>query len=77
MGVKAVKIDKLGRIVIPKTLRNELSISFDTPLQIRREGGSVLITPVGCTCALCGSLLNNANEIRLCGDCIAMVKEKY
>lgn len=43
--MKEARIDRLGRLVIPKPLREELSITTDTPLKISSEGGAIHITP--------------------------------
>ncbi|MBR5448419.1 MAG: AbrB/MazE/SpoVT family DNA-binding domain-containing protein, partial [Clostridia bacterium] len=38
-------IDELGRIVIPKSMRNKLGIKNGDPLEFRLENGSIVITP--------------------------------
>ena len=37
------KIDKLGRIVIPKDLRKALSLTFDTEVEITVENGTIIL----------------------------------
>ncbi len=74
--MKEVKIDNLGRIVIPKPLRKELSLTIDTPLSICREGESIMITPLNRICALCGCLLTDTDGVKLCDDCINMIKNQ-
>lgn len=73
--MKEIKIDNLGRIVIPSHLRRELSLTTDTSLQICRVKDSVLITPINKICALCGSAITHHKGIRLCDNCINDVKK--
>ena len=40
------KIDKLGRIVIPKDFRKALGVDIDTDVSIRLTDGIIIITPV-------------------------------
>lgn len=40
-----VTIDKAGRLVIPKPLREQLSITPETTLEVTIEGGSLRIAP--------------------------------
>ena len=39
------KIDKLGRIVIPKDFRKALGVDIDTEVSIRLTDGVIMITP--------------------------------
>ncbi len=48
-------IDELGRVVIPKSMRNKLGISSGDPLEFKIEGGSIVITPDRKGCAFCHS----------------------
>jgi transcriptional pleiotropic regulator of transition state genes len=73
--VKEIKIDNLGRIVVPINIRKALSITTDTPLQIRRDEGCIVITPLNKTCALCGGEVTDEHNIRLCTACINEVKK--
>ena len=74
--MKEIKIDKLGRIVIPQSIRKELHITTDTPLQIYRDGDKILIIPSNKTCALCGKILEHERDIRICDSCIEKVKKQ-
>ena len=46
-------IDELGRIVIPKSMRNKLGINSGDPLEFRIEDGSIVITPDKGRCSFC------------------------
>lgn len=72
--MKEARIDRLGRLVIPKPLREKLSITTDTPLKISSEGGAIRITPTERVCALCGRIISDTASFRLCEDCILMVR---
>jgi AbrB family looped-hinge helix DNA binding protein len=41
-----VSIDRAGRVVIPKEIRDRLSISGDDDLEIDIDGGGIRLTPV-------------------------------
>lgn len=42
----AVFIDKVGRLVLPKSIRQQLGITPDTPLELVRKGDGVLLRRV-------------------------------
>jgi AbrB family looped-hinge helix DNA binding protein len=42
-----VKLDKAGRIVIPKTFRNELRLSPGSTLVVESNGASMTLRPIG------------------------------
>lgn len=48
------KIDKLGRLVIPKELRMELNLRAGEPLRIEVEGGRLVLEPHRTDCVFCG-----------------------
>jgi AbrB family looped-hinge helix DNA binding protein len=45
MASMMVAIDRAGRVVIPKEVRDRLSISADAALSLEVEGGSIRLTP--------------------------------
>lgn len=74
--MKEIKIDKLGRIVIPQSIRKELHITVDTPLQIYKDGDKILIILSNKICGLCGKILEHERDIRICDSCIEKVKKQ-
>ena len=42
-----VRVDRKGRVVIPKDLREKVGIREGSLVQVRVEGGRVVIEPVG------------------------------
>ncbi|WP_306008623.1 AbrB/MazE/SpoVT family DNA-binding domain-containing protein [Bacillus sp. MMSF_3353] len=54
------KVDELGRIVIPKELRNTLDIKGKSPLEIFVEGEDIVLQKYqpGLVCALTGEVSN-------------------
>jgi len=47
-----VTIDKAGRVVIPKTVRDELRLEPGDALQLESEGGRVILQPLPITSQL-------------------------
>ena len=73
--MKKIFIDKLGRIVIPVSIRKALDLKVDTELDISIFNGSVLIRRAVCYCKLCYSKTDTRNEFGICKNCIEKIKE--
>ena len=71
-----IKIDNLGRIVIPKTYRKALSIESHDELEITLSHKTISITKPDRFCILCGSK-DLRPDIPLCHDCIKKIKNDY
>ena len=69
-------IDELGRIVIPKSMRNKLGINRGDPLEFRLEDGSIVITPDKGRCSFCLSdeNLESFKGKSVCRSCINELK---
>ena len=67
-------IDNLGRVVIPIDIRRKLDLKPDSRVSVTVNEDSVVITPLKRRCALCGKGLMVECSIRLCSDCIRLVK---
>ena len=67
-------IDELGRIVIPKSMRNKLGINSGDPLEFRLEDGSIVITPDKGRCSFCLSD-ENLTSFRGKSVCTACINE--
>jgi transcriptional pleiotropic regulator of transition state genes len=65
------KIDDLGRIVLPKELRNVLDIKERDPMEIYVDGSFIMLQKYEPSCVFCG----NAGNItvfmgkNVCADC--------
>ena len=69
------KIDPLGRVVLPKELRNTMGLPEGTPMEIFTEGDSIILRKYQPTCAICGSsdIVERlaATGVKLCRRCIS------
>ena len=70
------KVDQLGRIVIPKEIRRSLMIEENDPIEIIKDGGSIIIKPYRPNCVICGGVENVVifNNKKICGSCISGLK---
>jgi len=73
------RVDDLGRIVIPKDIRDRLDLPTGTRLEVyATEGGKIVAERLDDSCVLCG-----ASETRLmaffskflCEDCVDRLQE--
>jgi len=73
------KIDDLGRIVLPKEMRNCFGWTPGTPLEMFTEGESVVLRTYKPGCTFCNSLQNLERHkgLLLCGQCIAEIKDNF
>lgn len=68
------KVDQLGRIVIPKELRDKLNIDSANPMEIYVDGDKIVLKKFEISCIFCGNA--NADEIidfkdkKICVDCL-------
>ena len=74
LGMKKSKIDKLGRIVIPKEMREMLGLRANTDVVIEIVGDYVKVKRAGNICALCGAEIIHSDGLALCDRCITEVK---
>ncbi|WP_188068634.1 AbrB/MazE/SpoVT family DNA-binding domain-containing protein [Brevibacillus brevis] len=52
------KMDHLGRVVLPKELRNTFDIAEGTPMEIFVNNNQIILQKYVPGCALCGSVEN-------------------
>jgi len=70
-------VDCLGRVVLPKELRDTMNISQKDPLEIYVEGDNIILRKYEPACLFCG----NAGETvtykdrKICKDCLHELKE--
>lgn len=72
------KVDILGRIVIPKELRDALDIEDKDPLEIFVEGDRIILKKYNPSCIFCGSTNDIVlfKEKLVCEDCIKSISSK-
>ena len=66
-------VDKMGRIVIPKEIREQLKIENDVDkFEIYMDGDLVILRKYQPTCLFCDSLLDNIQyaDYTICKSCI-------
>ena len=72
--MKNTRIDKLGRIVIPKSYREALSITEHTDLIITFSNKDIIITPSENLCKVCGKETAQNLKFPLCAECVKKIK---
>lgn len=71
------RVDELGRIVIPKEMRNKMNIEEDTPMEIFVDGDKIILTKYAPCCAFCQSE-NGITEFKgrtICKTCLEEIKD--
>lgn len=65
------KVDELGRIVIPKELRDYYGIDIKDPLEIYVEDGNIILSKYEPACIFCGEKRNvvNYKNKTICESC--------
>ena len=71
------KIDNLGRVVIPKSIRKALNIEHNDEISMHVDGESLIINKENKDCALCGSkeIKHHIGNKFLCDQCIKNIKD--
>lgn len=71
------KVDELGRVVLPKELRDTMGIEEKTPLEIYVDGKNIILRKYAPGCSACESMddVKEIGKIRLCKSCRANVKK--
>ena len=70
------KLDQLGRIVIPKELRNTFYLKEDDPIEIFVDGNDIILRKYQPACIFC----NDASDViqyegkNICKNCIKKIK---
>ena len=73
------KLDTLGRLVIPKELRQELGWKTGTELtmEVRNDARTITLKEAFPYCSICLQAVEDAVEIeraRICADCLQKIK---
>jgi transcriptional pleiotropic regulator of transition state genes len=70
------KIDNLGRIVIPKSIRDALGINHNDEISMTVENNKLIISKGYKTCSICNSkdITSQISDKLLCKSCISDIK---
>ena len=71
------KIDNLGRVVIPKSIRNALNVKHNDEITMRVENQSLIITKNNSTCSICPEekVKVQIKDKFLCTSCVEAIKD--
>ena len=71
------KIDNLGRVVIPKSIRKALNIEHNDEISMSVEGENLIISKGYQTCSLCVSkkIKHQIGTKFICNDCVENIKD--
>lgn len=72
------KVDVLGRVVIPKEIRDFLEIKEQTPLEVFKAGENIILRKYNPECVFCNQIKENSLYYRnqkICPDCIKKLKK--
>ncbi|MBP3962208.1 MULTISPECIES: AbrB/MazE/SpoVT family DNA-binding domain-containing protein [Paenibacillus] len=66
------KVDQLGRIVLPKSLRKRYQMNEGDPVEILVQGDHIILERYRPRCVFCGTLdgVREFKERYLCGGCM-------
>ncbi|MBE6556162.1 MAG: AbrB/MazE/SpoVT family DNA-binding domain-containing protein [Ruminococcaceae bacterium] len=72
------KLDDLGRIVLPKEIRNTLGINEKDPVEIFMDGDRIVLQKYHPACVFCNNVDNVTyfNGKRVCSACIEKIKSQ-
>jgi|TARA_B110000914_G_scaffold58422_1_gene50639 transcriptional pleiotropic regulator of transition state genes len=70
------KIDNLGRIVIPKSIRDALGINHNDEISMTVENNKLIISKGYKTCSICNSkdITSQISDKFLCKSCVSDIK---
>ena len=72
-------IDELGRIVLPKEMRDKLNLKKSKPVSIKLFKDYIKIEKAITTCSFCGSEENidYYKDLPICKSCLKEIIEKF
>ena len=72
------RLDKLGRIVLPKELREKLCIEYEDGLEIFTEMNRIILRKYTPTCIFCGSRddVVTFKEKKVCTSCMEALEKR-
>ena len=71
------EIDKVGRVVIPKEIRNTLQISDNDPMEIFIDNDCIIIRKYEPSCIFCKTVKDVVlhHDRRICRNCLNELKK--
>lgn len=71
------RIDELGRIVIPKEIRQTMDINEKDPLEIFTDNGRIILQKYANVCVFCGNAEDLAvfQDKCVCPECLKKIKQ--
>ena len=71
------KVDKLGRIVIPLSLREKYGLNTGATIEFLDVGDGVNLRNAEACCKICRTKISDGSELPLCDSCVAEVVRLY
>ena len=71
------KVDRLGRIVVPKELRKKYGLIEGASIEFLDIGDGITIKPSDPFCKICRNKIDDVAEFPLCEACIAEIIKNY
>lgn len=73
------KVDELGRIVLPISIRQNMDIGEHDALEIFIEGDRIILQKYQPACIFCGKAdqVVYYNGKRICGECLENIKKQF
>lgn len=70
------QVDELGRVVIPKEIRDIFGISEGDPLEVLLDASDIVLKKFEASCTFCGSRINlyDYEEKLICKKCVKKIK---
>ncbi|MGK9253337.1 MULTISPECIES: AbrB/MazE/SpoVT family DNA-binding domain-containing protein [Paenibacillus] len=70
------KVDQLGRIVLPKSLRKRYQMNEGDPVEILVQGDHIILERYRPRCVFCGSMeqVTDFKERYLCSECMGQMQ---
>jgi len=71
------KVDQLGRIVLPKSLRKRYQMNEGDPVEILVQGDHIILERYRPKCVFCGNMeqVSEFRDRHICGVCLAEMNE--
>lgn len=69
------RLDPLGRVVVPKELRNMLYLDAKDPVEVFTENDTIILRKYEPQCVLCGQMKDTKNfkGKLICASCIEVI----